>query len=359
MIHLTGPILTGTEVHPEAWVVDGTITYQKPDGQPSRTISGTVLPGLVDVHCHIGLGSDVFVEREDALNQAKAVLDSGVTLVRDLGTPGDMTWIDSEVNVPRIIHCGRHIARPKRYLRGIAREIEPNELPEVVAEEAQRSNGWVKLVGDWIDRSGGADSDLTPLWPRDVLIDAVVAAHENGAKVAVHTFATETIDDLLAANVDDIEHGTGMTPDQMKEVAKRGVYVTPTANQVETFIDIANQAGTKYPVYGARMRDMYENRREHQAAMADAGVSFLMGSDAGSTLGFGTLPSELLTCIDAGIPASTVIAAASWEGRQKLGFDALSEGGAADLVVYDDDPRSNPQVLLNPVAVLLDGQPRE
>ena len=358
MIHLTGPVITGTGIHPEAWIVGSRITYVKPEGTPSQTIGGTALPGLVDVHCHIGLGSDIFVDRETALAQARTVLDSGVTLARDLGTPGDMTWIDTEEDVPTIIHCGRHIARPKRYLRGIAREIEPAELPQVVAEEARAASGWVKLVGDWIDRSGGADSDLAPLWPREILVEAVQAAHENGAKVAVHTFATETIDDLLVAGVDDIEHGTGMTSDQMTEVAKRGILVTPTANQVATFIDIANQAGTKYPVYGKRMREMYENRKEHMAAMADAGISLLMGSDSGSSLGFGTLPTELLTCIDAGIPAETVIAAASWEGRARLGFDALPEGGVADLVVYAEDPRTNPEVLLNPTAVVLGGRVR-
>jgi len=88
------------------------------------------------------------------------------------------------------------------------------------------------------------------------------------------------------------------------------------------------------------------------------GISLLMGSDSGSTLGFGTLPTELLTCIDAGIPAETVIAAASWEGRARLGFDALPEGGVADLVVYAEDPRTNPEVLLNPTAVVLGGRVR-
>lgn len=357
MIHLTGTIVHGGGIAPEAWIVDGAITYVKPEGaKTATTVRGFAMPGLLDVHCHIGLGADILVDRETALQQAADVVASGVTHVRDLGTPGDMSWIDSEPGVLRIIHCGRPIARPMRYLRGIAREIEPAELPGVVVDEAAKADGWVKLVGDWIDRSKGADSDLEPLWPREILMDAVQAAHEAGAKVAVHTFATETIDDLLEAGVDDIEHGTGMSPDQMIEVAKRGILVTPTANQVETFIDIANQAGAKYPVYGKRMRHMYENRKEHMAAMGDAGISLLMGSDAGSTLSYGTLPSEIIACIDAGISADTAIAAASWEGRARLGLAALEEGSLADVVVYADDPRSNPELLNSPHAVVLGGR---
>ena len=35
-------------------------------------------------------------------------------------------------------------------------------------------DGWVKLVGDWIDRDIG---DLAPLWSDDVLKAAIDAAH--------------------------------------------------------------------------------------------------------------------------------------------------------------------------------------
>lgn len=356
MIHLTGTVLHGDGVASDAWIDGGTITYSRPVGADrAHTIRGVAMPGLVDGHCHIGLGADIVVERGEALAQAATVLATGVTLVRDLGVPADMTWIDAESNVPHIIHCGTHIARQKRYIRGVSRDIEPAELPDVIVEEARRGNGWVKLVGDWIERSKGADADLEPLWPREILIDAVRAAHEAGAKVAVHTFATETIDDLLEAGVDDIEHGTGMTPDQMQEVAARGILVTPTANQVATFAAIAEQAGAKYPVYARRMRGMYENRFEHMAAMADAGISLLMGSDSGSTLSHGTFPSELQACVDAGIPASAVIAAASWEGRRRLGFSALEEGSAADVVVYSDDPRSDMSIVDSPRAIIRDG----
>ena len=54
-----------------------------------------------------------------------------------------------------------------------------------VERQAGRGDGWVKLVGDWIDRSTG---DLGPVWPDDVLKDAVARAHELGVRVAVHVF---------------------------------------------------------------------------------------------------------------------------------------------------------------------------
>ena len=51
--------------------------------------------------------------------------------------------------------------------RGFAIELEDEwQLPEALAEQARRGDGWVKLVGDWIDRSAG---DLAPLWSDEVL----------------------------------------------------------------------------------------------------------------------------------------------------------------------------------------------
>ena len=43
--------------------------------------------------------------------------------------------------------------------------------------------------------------------------------------------------------MDCIEHGSGMTRDQMVEAAARGVLVDPTVCQVATFADIASRAG--------------------------------------------------------------------------------------------------------------------
>ena len=62
-------------------------------------------------------------------------------------------------DLPRLIRAGRHIARTKRYIRNYAHEVEPEQLAAYVAQEAQRGDGWVKLVGDWISRETG---DLAP-----------------------------------------------------------------------------------------------------------------------------------------------------------------------------------------------------
>ncbi|MFC7405245.1 amidohydrolase family protein [Georgenia alba] len=359
MLRLSGAVLVDDEtVLEEVWAADGKLSRTRPPRADAATeLTGWVVPGLVDVHCHIGLGPDGAVTVEDAVAQARADRDAGTLLVRDAGSPMDNSWVHDRADLPRLIRAGHHLARPKRYLRNYARELDDvAELPAACAEEARRGDGWVKLVADWIDRSAGADADLTPLWPPEVLRDAVAAAHEAGARVTAHTFSHEAIGPLLDAGIDGIEHGTGMDPDQIAEAARRGIPVTPTLLQVGRFAEIAAQADPKYPVYAARMRRMHTCRYEHVAHLHDAGVPLLMGSDAGGTIGHGSLPAELAEVVRAGVPAGDVLAAASWRARAFLGAPGIDEGAGADVVVYDADPRQDISVLVKPTAVILRGQ---
>ncbi|MCI6583660.1 MAG: amidohydrolase family protein [Mobiluncus porci] len=345
-----------TWVEGELFVHDGVVSRRPKQGAVYRELSGFAIPGLTDVHCHVGVSSAGAVDRETQREQASADRDAGILLIRDCGAPTDTHWIDEELSLPKIIRCGQHLARPKRYMRHYGLELESQEeLPEEVARQAKFGDGWVKIVGDWIDRSEGADSDLKPLWGGDVMRDAIAAAHENGARVTVHTFAHDTIDTLLDAGVDCIEHGTGMDSDQIAEAARRGIPVTPTLLQIERFGDFADQAGEKYPVYAATMARMDARNVEHQAELAAAGVQLLPGTDAGGYQHHGSLPVELARWTELGLSAREILDFATWRVRDYLGAPVLSEGAPADVVVYGSDPRADITVLQRPETVILRG----
>lgn len=356
ILHLTGAVLTAVGSRPEAWVDDGRMAWSGPAGPPDVELDGVVLPGLVDVHCHVGLGERGEVARETAEAQALADRDTGVLLIRDAGVPSDTRWIDDRPDLPRIIRAGRHLARPRRYLPGFAEELDDvAALPEAMARNARAGDGWVKLVADWIDRSEGADSRVRPLWPADVLADGVAAAHAAGARVTAHAFSHEAIDPLLEAGIDCIEHGTGMDADQIAEAARRGIPVTPTMIQVDNFAEFAAAGGRRYPRYAEQMLAMWERRDVQLRAFHEAGIQLLPGSDAGGTIPHGSLPDELARWVTGGIPATDVVALATWRAREYLGAGTLGEGEPADLVVYDEDPRRDITVLSRPRAVVLRG----
>ncbi|GAA4625562.1 amidohydrolase family protein [Cellulomonas oligotrophica] len=357
VLHLRGTVVLDDEREVgEAWVVGDRLTLERPAGVPDATLHGWVLPGLVDVHCHIGLDADGPVDAAAAEQQALADRDSGVLLVRDAGSPADTGWVHARTDLPRLLRAGRHLARPRRYLRHYGRELDAvTDLPGAVREEAARGDGWVKVVADWIDRDLGADGDLRPLWPDDVLAEAVAAAHDAGARVTAHTFSTEALDPLLDAGVDCLEHATGATPAQVERIAAAGVPVTPTLLQVERFDAIAAQGEARFPRFAARMRAMHARREQHVRDLHDAGVRLLVGTDAGGTIGHGRVADEAAAMVAAGVPVRDVVAAASWRTRAWLGVDGIGEGTSADVVVYDRDPRADVTALAEPAAVVLRG----
>ena len=308
-------------------VTDGRVRRVGDDQRERAQHVGFIVPGMADAHCHIGYSDDGSVSPEEMVSQAGATLASGVTLVRDCGVPVDNSGVRDLVG-PRLIRCGRHVARPKRYMRGLPLDVEDQrELPGVLVDMARGSDGWVKIVGDWIDRSGGADSDLMPLWESAVLRDAVAAVHEAGARIAVHAFSHRVIDSLIEAGVDDIEHGSGIDADQASEIAARGIAVTPTLRQVELFQHFAAQAGTKYPVYAATMQAMYDNRREHFQMLLDADVLLLQGTDSGGYQEHGSIAGELDLWARWGASARTIIDASTWVTQLYLGRPGLVEAG--------------------------------
>jgi len=352
--HLVGSVTHNTLlVTSELWVADGLIHLERPDDGPFETIAGHVLPGLVDVHCHVGLDSGGRVDDDVALKQALVDRDAGTLLIREPGSPSDTSFLHGVKGAPRLIRSGRFLARPKRYIRGYAREVEVDDLPQAAAEEAKAGDGWVKLIADWIDRDAG---DLTPLWPADVLAEAISAVHAEGARVTAHTFATESIDALLDAGIDCLEHGTGMTRDQMERAAALGVPVVPTLLQVANFEAFAAQGEAKFPRYAARMRRMHGRRHEQALAMWESGVQVLVGTDAGGEVGHGQLPRECAELALAGIPAIDVLAAASWSARAFLGAQGIGDGASADLVIYAEDPRRDIAALAHPSAIILRGE---
>lgn len=338
------------------WRVDGGVIRRVSDREEAPS-AGFIVPGMVDTHCHIGYSDTGSVSEAEMVEQARATLASGVTIVRDCGVPVDNSPAARTTGL-HLIRCGRHVARPKRYMRDLPLDVDDqSELPAVLASMARSSDGWVKIVGDWIDRSAGAESDLMPLWDPAVLTDAVAAVHEAGARIAVHAFSHRVIDSLIEAGVDDIEHGSGIDADQAREIAARGIAVTPTLRQVELFKDFAAQAGAKYPVYAATMQAMYDERRSHFEMLVESGVLLLMGTDSGGYQDHGTIAGELDLWLQWGAPAEFTIDAATWVSQRYLGYPGLVEGGPADYLILDEDPRANPTILANPARVAVGGTP--
>ena len=355
-LRLSGPLLPSGE-HTTLEVDRGVVVAVGTGWVPADdvpTVRGWLVPGLVDAHCHIGLGPGGPVDRGTTRAQAEADRDSGALLLRDAGSPADTRWVDGEPDLPRLVRAGRHIARTRRYERGFAAEVEPGDLADEVTRQARRGDGWVKIVADWIDRESG---DLSPCWSREELAAAVGAAHAAGARLTVHAFGEDVMPDVLAAGVDGVEHGIGMSDADLAQAAAQHTALVPTRVQIANFEQFARRGQDRYPRWAAHMRALHARADDLVARAVAAGVAVYAGTDAGGTNGHGLLPTEVALLARAGMGGAGALAAASWRARAWLGRDdGVGVGSGADAVVYPDDPRADPAVLAHPGAVVLRGR---
>jgi imidazolonepropionase-like amidohydrolase len=350
-LRVRGPVLPDGETR-DLYVVEGRVTYDRVSSA-ELVAEGWIVPGLVDAHCHVGLDADGAVPPYVQEQQALADRDAGALLLRDCGSPADTRWVQDRDDLPRLIRAGRHIARTRRYIRNYAHEIEPEDLPAYVAQEAGRGDGWVKIVGDWIEREAG---DLAPSWTRASLDAAMRTAHERGARVTAHVFGEAALPDLIASGIDCIEHGTGLSADLVDDMVARGVALVPTVRQLDNFPQYAEAGRRRFPAYAEHMLALHRRRREVIGAAYEAGVAIYAGTDAGGVLPHGLIGEEVRELTTYGLSARDALGAASWRARSWLGLDGtLAEGTPADFVVFDEDPLLDLSVLGRPARIVLRG----
>jgi imidazolonepropionase-like amidohydrolase len=125
---------------------------------------------------------------------------------------------------------------------------------------------------------------------------------------------------------------------------------------IRTFGTIAELARAKFAGYADHMLALRDRFPSVVRAAHEAGVPIYVGTDAGGTIRHGLAAEEILLLHEAGLPATEVLASASWRARAWLGFPGLVEGGLADLVVYPSDPREDLRVVRAPERIVLRGQ---
>ncbi len=315
-------------------------------------VKGFVLPGFVDAHCHVGYSPAGAATLEEAREQARTNLQAGALALRDCGSPVDTRELVGRDDLPVLIRAGRHIAFVRRYIRDLGVDLDdPAELPAEVARQVAHGSGqWVKIVGDWIDRTVG---DLAPLWPDDVLARAVAVAHAAGCRVTTHVFGEDALPGLLAAGVDCIEHGTGLTDDTIAAAARQGTHLVPTLINIENFPAFAEQAH-RFPAYAAHMRELHRRNHEMVRAAVEAGIAVHAGTDAGGYVEHGHIADEVIAMGEV-LGMRRALAAASHEARAWLRVPGTEVGAPADLVVYSDDPVADPTVLRRPAVIVRAG----
>jgi hypothetical protein len=102
------------------WVDESGMVHDEPIGDAELLPGRYVLPGLVDAHAHPAVtgGPDgpVALDAEGTRATLVAWAETGVTLVRDVGSPAGVTLsVAPGPGQPRVRAPGRFLAPPDRY----------------------------------------------------------------------------------------------------------------------------------------------------------------------------------------------------------------------------------------------------
>jgi imidazolonepropionase-like amidohydrolase len=363
---------------------DGHVTaIGEADGPPpadARDLGGaTVLPGLIDAHCHVlsdterspGFGPPPPLHGEAPrpaalghyiLAAASArILRSGFTTVRDVGSFDDeASALKVAVDLgivpgPRILTCCRIVSAtaPGGVIFGsMYREADgPWEMRKAVREQIRRGADYIKFMATGA-RSVVAEDPEPAQMTLEEMTAIVDEAHRMGRRVAAHAEGLAGTRWAIEAGADTIEHGLSLhrDPALLDTMAARGVVLVPT---LSTFHDLAERFAPDFapPLVEQAKRQLEEALQTVSAARA-AGVILALGYDSGPP---GASANELLRLAEAGLSPIEALRAATVGGAAALGRPDLgrfSVGATADLVVVEGRPDLDLEVLTRPSAIV-------
>jgi imidazolonepropionase-like amidohydrolase len=352
-----------------------------PDGaEVIRATGKWILPGLMNVHVHLGLvlpgtaGAELAGESEAALalrmaNNARLSLLSGVTTVRLVGerAHADLALrsaIDrGEAVGPRIFTAGEAVKVTGGHGTRRGDEVTNDGVAEfrrATRREISAGVDWIKIMisGGIADERGEiAGSSMTT----DEIAAVIDIAHRHGIKVTAHTGSPIATDEALDAGLDGVEHGYFLTEDVLRKMKEKGVWLVPTIVVSRPSMAAFSEKIGAPKWYVARALGA---GKQHWASLQLAikvGVRIALGTDQ-----FPYEPNEGTTAtireaefyVEAGMKPVQALRAATIEAATMLGIadrlGMVEKGKLADLVIVDRDP-TNDVAALRTIRLVMKG----
>ena len=234
-----GMLLDGYEagpIHDSVVVIKGNKILQAgsrsevtiPEGAHIIDTSGkTVMPGLIDLHGHLGLvGHGDYDEyfkyigwtkrlEEMRRISARQLLQAGVTSFVDLGSVAGILKTKKDINEGRIPGPRLTVSGP--WITRVPIDTAPAELEHVVKSSAEARAKTIEIIE--------AGFDVVKAWAGLTQEDynvIVEEAHSRGVKVHAHLYHPDKITMALNAGVDVLQHmGSAKNPPYSPELLNR------------------------------------------------------------------------------------------------------------------------------------------
>lgn len=346
--------------------------------------TATVLPGMLDIHCHIlgdpekvGRGSSADKALRGARNAEKVLL-SGFTTIRDPGG-GDVNYANFSVRDavnrgwfpgPRIVAAGQFLSitgghgddngvPPERETQreNIVNGVE--EMRKAVRRDVKFGADWIKIYATGGFFSAGDDPAQQHFSDEEMRV-AVEEATRLGKFVAAHAHGAQGINAAVKAGVRTIEHGTFIDDEGIELMKEHGTYLVPTLRTIEIL------AEEPPPDASEGWKKAYQLSKKYFSTMMEnigkamkRGVKTALGSDM-ITLPHGLAAQELRLHVEAGqtpmeaIRSATIISAEAINMQHDVG--SIEPGKYADIIAVEGDPLKDITVLEKVRFVMKDGK---
>lgn len=346
-----------------------------PADVPKIDLTGhTLLPGLIDAHCHLvgdvdgGQGYGHLVTRSAAqevllgVRNAADMLRAGFTTVRDIGTFrafADVALRDA-INAgwaigPRMMCAGAYVTCPGGGgdITGLAVDIDrlvPRELRfgvvsgtdgirSTVRQILGRGADFIKVIATGAVLTMGTNPGAPEFSEKEIRA-AVEIATEAGTHVAAHAHGAEGIKRAVRAGVRSIEHGSLIDDEAIELMADAGTYLVADLYDGDWITEMGASLGYSAEVMEKNDLTATAQRTGFEKCV-EAGVKLAFGADSGvfphrfTGRQFSYYVKYGLTPMQA-IQSATVWAAdlMGWEDR----VGALAPGMYADLIAVAGDP---------------------
>lgn len=341
---------------------------------------GTIMPGLIDAHVHMGWGSATAVDwisMTPQLSMARALRDmaqlrqQGYTAFRDLGS--DVLLMRSAVaegllDVPRIFGAGRIISQigghgdvyQKLSLEASQRAYSPafivngvDEVRRACRINARNGADLIKIMTTGGVFSQGDKATPHSHFSQEEIRAAVEEAENMGSYVSTHAQATRGIKMALKNGVKCIEHGFYLDEECIELIVKNDCYLVPTlaimhASKLyfqgkEGVLPYLKEKTEKS--YEAHYRSLEMARKAH--ITVGVGCDFLGDAAFGCPYSEATLELERL-CVAGYTPMEVITMATKVNARllqmeDQLG--TLETGKLADVLLVEGRPDEDIRVL--------------
>ena len=336
-----------------------------PAGERRDFPGGTILPGLIDTHVHLGWhfdengklarGAAPETEAMHAVENGIRMLEAGFTTVQSLGAPVDGPVRDA---VNRGVVPGPRIITTLGQLS--ARTGGADELAAEVNRLADAGADAIKIFASESIRVGGG-----PTLTQEELDAACGAANERGLRTLVHAHGPVSATRASRAGCTTIEHGALLDQETLDVLAANGTFYDPNIYLIfqnyfenkDRYLGIGNYTEEGFAAMeSGRVRAV----ETFGMALATDGLKIVFGTDAVAGA-HGQNAREAVARVEAGgqDPADVVVGLTSL-AAESLGLQdevgTVAKGYAADLVVVAGDPATDIGALQRVRLVMKDGR---